>query len=177
MATRDIAAALQRAESVLRRRPSAGLHDDASATAHWEGGTRVIASHGNGKQVLTDMPAELGGSGDQVSPGWLLRAGFASCTATCIALSAAAEGIELQVLEVQAHSRSDTRGLLGLADADGKPVYAGPRDMQMHVRICAHGVSEQRLRELIEKSYRSSPMACALQDAVPVTLRIEVGAG
>lgn len=176
MATQDIAAALQRVESVLRRRPSAGLHDDASATAHWEGGTRVIASHDNGKQVVSDMPAELGGSGDQVTPGWLLRAGFASCTATCIALAAAADGVELQALEVQACSRSDTRGLLGLADGDGELVYAGPRDMQMHVKISAHGVSEQRLRELIEKSYRSSPIACALLNAVPVTLRIEVGA-
>ena len=177
MATQDVAAALQRVESVLRRRPSAGLHDDAAATAHWEGGTRVIARHDNGKQVPTDMPAELGGGGDQVTPGWLLRAGLASCTATCIAMAAAAEGIELQALEVQARSRSDTRGLLGLADADGEPVYAGPRDMQMQVRICADGVSEQRLRALIEKSYRSSPVACALQDAVPVTLRIEFGVG
>jgi len=174
MDMQDIAAALQRVESVLRRRPGAGLHDDAPATAHWKGGTRIVATHDNGKQVLTDMPAELGGSGDQVSPGWLLRAGFASCTATCIAMAAAAEGIELLDLEVQARSRSDTRGMLGLPDAAGEPVYAGPGNVQINVRISAQGVSAQRLRDLAEKSYRNSPVARALLDAVPVTLRIEV---
>ena len=176
MAEQDIAAALQRAQVVLLRRPEVGLHDDAPATARWQGGTRVIASHANGKQVLTDMPSELGGSGDQVSPGWLLRAGFASCTATCIAMAAAAEGVELEALEVLTSSRSDMRGLLGMAGADGEPVYAGPHDMQMLVRISARGVAAQRLRALVEESYRCSPMACAMADAVPVALRIEANA-
>jgi uncharacterized OsmC-like protein len=60
------------------------------------------------------MPSEVGGSGDQVTPGWLFRAGLASCAATRIAMAAAAEGIELATLEVRASSRSDTRGLLGM---------------------------------------------------------------
>jgi uncharacterized OsmC-like protein len=176
MAAQDIAAALQRAEAVLRRRPETGLHDDAPATARWGGGLRVVASHANGTQVLTDQPAELGGSGDQVTPGWLLRAGFASCTATCIAMTAAAEGITLETLEVRASSRSDTRGLLGMRQADGEPVYAGPRDMRLLVRIGAREVSPQRLHALVERSYHCSPMACALQGAVPVDLRIEADA-
>ena len=62
MATEDLAAALQRAETVLRRRPDMGLHDDAPATARWDGDTRVVASHANGTQVSTDMPGELGGT-------------------------------------------------------------------------------------------------------------------
>jgi hypothetical protein len=49
--------------------------------------------------------------------------------------------------------------------------------MQMFVRICAPGVSEERLHALIEESYRRSPMACALGDRVPVALRIEVDVG
>jgi uncharacterized OsmC-like protein len=159
---------------VLRRRPEAGLHDDAPATARWSGGTRVVTEHANGTQVETDMPKEMGGSGDRVSPGWLLRAGMASCTATRIAMAAAAEGIELQALEVLASSRSDTRGLLGMADADGEAISAGPRDMQLLVRIAAHGVPAQRLQALVEESYRCSPMARAVQDAVPVALHIEI---
>jgi uncharacterized OsmC-like protein len=133
-----------------------------------------VASHSSGHQVLTDMPTELGGSGDQVSGGWLVRAGLASCTATRIAMAAASAGIELAALEVQASSRSDTRGLLGMADADGAPVYPGPHDMQMLVRISAHAVSPERLRALVEDSQRASPMLSALQDAVPVALRIEI---
>ena len=177
MAAQDIAEALQRIESVLRRRPDSGLHDDAPATARWDGGTRMIASHPSGKQVLTDMPGEMGGSGDQVTPGWLFRAGLASCTATRIAMAAAAQGIALQTLELRASSRSDTRGLLGLADADGQAVSAAPQDVQLHVRIAAHGVASQRLRALVEDSYRCSPVPRAVQDAVPVALLIEVDDG
>ena len=74
----NLATALQRVEAVLRRRPEMGLQDDAPATARWESGLRFVASHANGTQLVTDMPAELGGSGDQVTPGWLFRAGLAS---------------------------------------------------------------------------------------------------
>jgi uncharacterized OsmC-like protein len=174
MAARDVAAAWQRAESALRRRPEMGLHDDAPATACWRGDTQTIACHANGTQVVTDMPRELGGSGEHVTPGWLLRAGLAACTATRVAMAAAAQGIELQTLEVFTGSRSDSRGLLGMLDASGKPVYAGPREMHMRVRIAAAGVPAQRLRELVEESYRHSPMSCAIQDPLPVALRIEV---
>jgi uncharacterized OsmC-like protein len=120
------------------------------------------------------MASEFGGTGDQVSPGWMLRAGFASCTATCIAMAAAEEGLELEALEVQVKSRTDARGTLGMPDVDGTEVPAGPQDVQIIVKIAARGASPQRLRALIELNYRRSPMACALQDATPIALHIEV---
>lgn len=174
MTTQKIAAALQRVEAVLRRRPEAGLHDDAPAIARWKGGTRIVASHPNGNQMSTDMPNELGGSGDQVTPGWLFRAGLASCLSTCVAMAAAAEGIELTALEVLAGSRSDTRGLLGMEDANGERVCAGPRDVHLLVRISARGVSAQRLHTLVHDSLRCSPVPTAVTRAVPVALTVEV---
>jgi organic hydroperoxide reductase OsmC/OhrA len=173
MAIEHIAAAMHRVESVLRRRPETGLHDDAPAVARWQSGTRIASSHSNGTQVQTDMPSELGGSGDQVTPGWLFRAGVASCLATCIAMRAANAGIELSALEVRASSRSDLRGLLGMKDATGEAVCAGPCDVQLVVRIKAHGVSPGQLRNLVEESHRCSPMPTALRNAVPVALRID----
>lgn len=173
MAIADIAAAMHRVETVLGRRPEKGLHDDAPATARWQGGTRIASSHFNGTQVQTDMPAELGGSGDQVTPGWLFRAGVASCLATCIAMRAANAGIELSALEVRASSRSDLRGLLGMKDATGEVVCAGPCDVQLVVRIKAHGISPEQLRNLVEDSNRCSPMPTALRSTVPVALHIE----
>ncbi len=174
MAAPDLAIALQRVQAVLQRRPDSGLHDDAPATARWSGGTRVVASHAGGHQVLTDMPAELGGSGDQVTPGWLFRAGVASCAATSIVMAAAREGIALQTLELRASSRSDTRGLLGMADAAGQPVDAMPGDVQLHVRIAADGVAPERLRALAEQGIACSPIPRAVQHALPVTLHIDV---
>ncbi len=122
------------------------------------------------------MPGELGGTGDQVTPGWLFRAGLASCAATSIAMTAAAEGIELTTLEVRASSRSDTRGLLGMTDADGAPVYAGPSDVRMHVRIFAPDAPPERLRALVEKACRCSPIPAAVVNAVPLDLRVDVAA-
>jgi organic hydroperoxide reductase OsmC/OhrA len=176
MTSQKIAAAMQRVESVLRRRPEVGLHEDAPATARWERGTRVVSSHANGAQVVTDMPTELGGGGDQVTPGWLLRAGLASCFATRIAMEAAAAGFELKMLEVVASSRSDTRGVFGMAEASGEPVGAGPRDVQLFVKISAAGIAAARLQSLVEDCNSCSPVSAAVRDAVPVALRIEVHA-
>jgi uncharacterized OsmC-like protein len=174
MAAPDLASALQRVHAVLQRRPDSGLHDDAPATARWSGGTRVVASHANGAQVATDMPAELGGTGDQVTPGWLFRAGFASCAATSIVMAAAREGITLRTLELKASSRSDARGLLGMADANGQPIDSMPLDVQLHVRIAADGVAPERLRALAEQGIACSPIPRAVQSAVPFALHIDV---
>lgn len=175
MAQQDIAAALHRVRSVFQRRPEAGMHDDAPAAARWLQGTRVVAHHANGHTLATDMPAELGGSGDEVTPGWLLRAGLASCAATSIVLGAATEGLVLSALEVRATSRSDARGLLGMADAAGAPVYAGPGDVTLHVHISADGVAPERLRALVEAALRQSPIPNAVSQATPLALHIEVG--
>lgn len=173
MTMRDLATAMQLAESALRRRPESAMQDDAPATARWQGGTRFVSSHANGMSVATDLGTGLGGTGDQVSPGWLMRAGLASCAATSILMSAAAAGIELTALEVVARSRSDTRGLLGMTDADGAPIAPGPSGMQLIVRIAAPGISDERLRALVEESQRRSPVPCAIQTPVPIELRIE----
>ncbi len=176
MTAEAIAAALQRIEAILRRRPSAGLGDDVSAMARWDGGTKVITSHANGMQAVTDMPLELGGEGAGVTPGWLLRAALASCVATRIATLAAVQGIELRTLALVATSRTDMRGMLGMADGHGAPVHAGPRDVQLLVQISAIGATPERLRALVEESRRCSPVSCAMQETVPVALRIEINA-
>ena len=174
MTAQAIAAAMRRVESVLLKRPQAGIDSDAPAAARWCGDMRVVTHHASGMQVVTDMPRELGGAGDQVSPGWLLRAALASCAATRIAMAAAAEGIELSALEAEACSRSDARGLLGMADEYGTPVPAGPNDVELRVTLSAPGVDAQRLRALVEASCRCSPVGSAMESAVPVALHVSV---
>ncbi len=174
MASEEIAVAIERVESILQRRPEKGLHDDAAATARWQAGLKVIATDASGFRVETDMPVEMGGKGQSVTPGWLLRAGLASCTATRIAMAAAREGIALTSLELTATSSSDLRGMLGIADPAGATISAGPGEVRLDVRICAPGVSEERLILLVKKCNACSPVACALETATPVSLHIEV---
>ena len=175
MAQQDIAAALQRVRSFFERKPALAVHDDAPATARWSGGLRVVAEHADGPQVATDMPTELGGSGDQVTPGWLFRAGVATCASASILMAAAARGIPLTALDVKVTSRSDVRGLLGMADAGGEPFYAGPGDMQLHVSLRAPGVDEAALRALVESAVRQSPIPSAVTHATALALQLEVG--
>jgi uncharacterized OsmC-like protein len=177
MTMRAISAAMDRLSAILRRRPGFGLQADTPATACWERDLRVVSHHENGLKFVTDMPAELVGSGTQVTPGWLLRASLASCAVTRIAMAAAAEHIELAMLEVSVTSRSDARGLLGMADRAGAWVDAGPRDVELTVRIAARGVGSDRLRSMVQASHRCSPVSSALWRAIPISLHIDIASG
>lgn len=175
MPAERIAAALMRLESALRRRPTFGEYEDNPAIARWQGGARFVARPPKGDvEILTDLPPELGGGGEGITPGWLMRAGLAACAASSIVLQAAAEGIELESLEATAGSRSDVRGLLGIADENGAAVATGYTEVRLLVRISAPGVSRHRLQALIERANDLSPVSSALQRATPVKLHIEL---
>ena len=176
MALQNVGAAVKRVMAAFQRRPEMGIHVDTPAVARWESGTRVLTRDAHGVEVATDMPVELGGSGDQVTPGWLFRAGIASCAATSITLVAASEGIELTALEVDVGSRSDARGLLGMSGPDGAPVYAGPFDVELRVTIAANGANAAELTALVERCLGHSPVPSALVTATPFALQINVSA-
>lgn len=177
MSNEQVAQAWHRVEAVLRRRPEVGLHDDAPAVTRWIAGTRMQTSHPSGAQFTSDMPAEFGGSGDVPTPGWLMRAGLAACTATCISMNAAGAGIALDALDVQVRSRSDSRGLYGLPGADGTPVPAAPQELRMTVRVAARGADPAQLRALVERACACSPVLGALCAPMPLALQIDVEAG
>jgi len=175
MGMQAVADALARLAKVLRKRPEAGMLDDVPAHASWAGpdnALRVACRHPNGREVVTDMPAELGGSGDQVSPGWLYRAGLASCATTSIVLLAAAEGVALTRLEVDAASRSDAGGLVGLQNEHGGAISPAPVDQRLVVRLAAAGVESAELEALVRRALERSPIPRAVS-ATGLAVRIE----
>jgi len=175
MSAERIAAALTRLESALRLRPTFGDCEETPAVARWQQGAKFSVRPPKGDlAILTDLPTELGGDGEGITPGWLMRAGLAACTASSILLNAAAEGIEIESLELTAGARSDVRGLLGMADASGAPVSAAFSVARLLVRISAPGVSRERLQALIERANQQSPVSSALRQAVPLELRVEL---
>jgi uncharacterized OsmC-like protein len=175
MSEERIAAALARLESVLRARPTFGDCEETPAIALWQGGLKFSVRPPDGDfRVLTDLPGELGGDGEGITPGWLMRAGLAACAASSIVLTAAAEGIALESLELTGGARSDVRGLLGMSDENGAPVPAAFGVVRLLVRISAPGVSRERLQSLVERANQRSPVSSALQQAVPLELRVEL---
>ena len=174
MTLEHIAASMERVAGALTRKPHAGLKDDAPATVRWAGGLRTVARSESGTEVATDMPEAIGGNDTAPTPGWLLRTALASCAVTRIAMEAAARGITLATLEAHATSRSDLRGLVGVAALDGSAVPAGPLAMDLHVRIGAAGVDADTLRALVAATPGCSPVTCAVEQPLAVGLHIEV---
>lgn len=174
MTAATIATAMQRVRAVFARRPEAARHADEPAIARWEQGLRVVSRHANGAHVATDLPRELGGQGDEVTPSWLLRAALASCLATRIAMEAAAREILIAQLEVVAESESDARGLFGMTDDAGERIPPGPRAVHLRVRVAALNIAMESLRTMIEDSYRCSPVHFAVERSVPVSLSIDI---
>lgn len=177
MALKELTAAIQRVQAAFARRPEVAVGDDTAATARWEGGTRMRTRHPGGGEYQTDMPAVFGGSDDAVTPGWLFRAGLASCAATSVVLRAAARGIELSRLEVVAHSRSDSRGLLGMMDGGGSPVPAAALQIGLSVRIAAPSVPAEILRRIVQEGVACSPVPASVRESMPLSLEVEIEAG
>ena len=115
-----------------------------------------------GRKGLTDMPEPMGGTGTGSNPGWLLRAGMASCAATSIAMRAASWDCA-SALEVKVESELDARGLVGIPEI---PTALG--NMRMSVTIGAEGVDETRLRELAAWGEEYSPVGCTIRDGSAV---------
>jgi uncharacterized OsmC-like protein len=153
-------------ESLGRRAPEARA--DAPVRAVWQGGLAVQLLTDKPQAMKTDMPVALGGEDAAPSPGWYLRASAASCLASTIALNAAVRGIALRRLEVEAHSESDTRGMLGCAEG----VPPGPLRMRMDVLIEAEGADDRALEELVAYADARAPVSGALRRPLAVEARI-----
>lgn len=169
MAERTIGATIAGARQYLREHPDEARSTDSAATAAIDHGLRCEVKGPGGALLVSDMTAGVGGGGSAPSPGWLMRAAFAACDATLIAMRAAEEGISLSQLEVVVDSESDDRGLLGAGD----DVPAGPLSIRVRIAIAADGVDDARLRELVEWAREHSPVDDAIRRAVPVSVEID----
>ncbi|HEY5639579.1 MAG TPA: OsmC family protein [Dehalococcoidia bacterium] len=166
----DIRDSIQNVLAYLTEHPQEARYTDKPATALVEDGLRCRATGPAGEVLLSDMPTAIGGGEAAPSPGWLLRAALANCDATVIAMRAAQQGVALTTLEVVVDSESDDRGLLGIDDS----VPAGPLSVRTRVRIGAHGVAPDKLREIVEWAESHSPVADAIRRAIPPAVEITV---
>ena len=150
---------LERARRLFLEKPAAGRRPNTAATAVWREGLACEVTGPGAESAITDMPQSMGGAGAGSNPGWLLRAGMASCAATAIAMRAAMLGIALKMLEVKVESESDARGLVGIPET-----HTGLGNLRMSIRIGAEGVGEAQLRELAAWGEAHSPVSCTLRD-------------
>jgi uncharacterized OsmC-like protein len=160
---------LERAKRLFLEKPAAARKPNTAATAVWRDGLSCEVSGPGAERAITDMPEPMGGNAGGPNPGWLLRAGMASCTATAIAMRAAMQGIALRMLEVKVESELDARGLVGICDA-----AAVFRNVRMSVKIGADGVEATQLRELVAWGEAHSPVSCTLRAGPSIAIDIAV---
>lgn len=153
----------------LRRHPEDGPQPDTGVRVRRLGPLRFEAVTADGRRVEADMPDQLGGTDQAMSPGTLLRSALGCCDATALAIEAAARGIELSVLEVAVSSDSDYRGMLDLDD-----VPAGPLAVRVSYRLGSPGATADELHSLVEHAEQHSPVLQALRREVPVATETEI---
>jgi uncharacterized OsmC-like protein len=161
---------LERVRRLFQEKPAAARNKNAAATAVWTGdGLRCEIAGPADEKAITDMPTPFGGGNTGPNPGWLFRAGMASCLATTIAMRAAMLGIEIQSLEVKADSEGDTSRFFGISDAS-----LAMSGLRMSIKIGAEGVGESELRDLVAWCEARSTVACTVREhpalAVDVTV-------
>jgi uncharacterized OsmC-like protein len=150
--------AQEKLANTIAQDPARARVKNSPATAALEHGLKIRVAGPRGEAIETDMPAALG-AGRAANPGWLLRAGLASCTATVIAMRAAKLGVALDTLEVSVESESDNRGMLGLDET----VSAGLSGLRTRVRIGAAGADGAQLQDIVRWADAHSPVACTLR--------------
>jgi uncharacterized OsmC-like protein len=170
MAASDIAAAISGAREYLTANPAEARYRDGAATASIEDGLRVRVTGTDGSTLVSDMVTGIGGGGSAPSPGWLLRAAYASCVATLIVMRAAEDGFSVEGLEVVVDSESDDRGVLGIS-AD---VPAGPLSMRVVVSGAGSSGDSAAIRAAIQEAVANCPVHDAVVRAVPVEIDIQV---
>ena len=142
-AQRSIAAALERLEAVVRKRPEVAHGTNRSVTTVVDG-LRCESQEGDWR-MHTDLPAALGGGASGPTPGMLGRAALGSCLAMGYQLHAARLGVELTSIRIEIEADSDDAGMLFLGEA--RPGYG---EVRYHVEIVSPESEESVLKVLDE---------------------------
>jgi hypothetical protein len=101
MDTEHIRVAVDALKKTYSDHPETAVVTDSFARARLTKGLAIAVEGPSGQRIASDMSKDFGGSGGAPSPGWYVRAGIASCTATVIALRAAELSVPLQHLVVR----------------------------------------------------------------------------
>jgi len=131
-----------------------------NVTTRWKGGARTETAvdfweFGGQREertftIPTDEPPALLGESRHANPQEVLMAGMNACMMVGYAALCAAEGIQLETIEIETDGELDLRGFLAL-DRNVKPGYD---ELRYTVRIKGDGTPEQfkKIHEAVQKT-------------------------
>jgi uncharacterized OsmC-like protein len=168
--------------AAMKSDPRTAAFQFRSSTS-WKGGAVVASTFAgyqrDGLHVARPIPHELGadeppallGTGTAVGPtGHLLHA-LSHSLAVAMVYFGAAQGIEIEALNIDAEGTLDLQGLLGL-DERVKP---GFKQIHLNVRVDSPS-SPERLRRLLEYAQARSPIWQTLSQPVRIDWRFDIDA-
>jgi uncharacterized OsmC-like protein len=164
----SIADAVANASRYLTDHPDEAHYRDSAAKARLTSGLNVEVTGPAGERLRTDMPAGIGGTASEPSPGWFLRAAAASCVASLIAIRAAATGLDVPSIEVEVDSESDDRGILGL----DPEIPAGALSMKVVVSVDAPSAEVAAIEALVAWAIEHCPVTDTVTRAVPLEVEV-----
>jgi uncharacterized OsmC-like protein len=124
----------------------------------WNGEDEAIITFGD-KQVV------IGGN-DHLNAMQTLLAAFIACDIDVVAMNASFLGIKIEELVIEASGSFNVQSYIGAADTPG----SGYKQIDYKVRLKAPGITEEQVKQLIEKCEKASPVGDTLIRSVPVKL-------
>lgn len=165
-----IAAALERLETAVERRPGFGIGTSRSVSTCDDG--RRCVTHEGPWSTHCDLPVALGGSGSAPTPSVLLRAALGSCMAMSYSLRAAKHGIELTSIRVTVEADSEIAGMLS-RDATAPPGYT---EFRYHVEVVSPAPAAE-VHRVLDEGDRLSPLLDVVARANTVRRTTSISAG
>ena len=162
-----IAAALQRLNGTLDRRPNFGRHTGSSVTTLGEG--LRCETEVDGFTIVSDLRPAFGGEGSAPTPSVLLSSALGACLAMGYQLRAAENGIELTSVRVTVETDSELGGMLR-CDSPAPPGFTGIR-YRVDVESPAPTSDLERIVDLAD---RLSPVLDALTTANRVQRTVSI---
>ena len=154
-----------------------------SGITSWNGGahsTTIIRNFA----IPADEPAAIGGTNRGPSPTELVLTGLSACVAIGIAYSAAEEGIEVDLIEIDVEGDLDVGGFLEVRRAEGpehektrsvfdsqQDARPGLEEVRLIVRVDGDAPRE-KIKELVDHGCRRSPVAASLGERVRIKVCI-----
>ena len=132
--------------------------------ARWVGGGRAEVT-----SSLGGPPVYMGGPNDPSALGMVLRS-LAACDVEIVATKAAALGVEIAELSVEARGYANVARYLGL-ETEVSPGY---QNISYKIQLKTKGgVTPEQLEEIRHACLEGSPVADTLQRPVPVSMELE----
>src|SRR3990170_8328753 len=167
---KDLKTIQERNIKALKLRPSVG-QGTATTVVRVRSGVTCDIEDGPWKLVSDEMPGD-GGAGLGPDAGVFVRAGLGSCLAMGYVIWAALLDIPLDSVEVVVEADYDARGMFGVDDSV-LPGWTGLR----YTASISSPARPERIRELVEKADRYSPILDDLRRAGPVTGELRIAGG